>query len=225
MAQDPHSFNQFDERLSTLRAQRQLRNLTVFRVIVAMQELLFQYIEVSTNTGCRILTTLALLVFIYVMPKSARWIRISMVIVCAALSVVPECFPLFIPPSAIGIQSGSLPTSGILLATIVGIVSMAITLAGLSDSTLYMEQRRHRTSVLVVRTLKSVVWFPVIPIVALGFTTAYSIVQYKTGRRTHSMECCRPGIAVLGRAAVPLELVSGEMESRLSRMELHTFVR
>ncbi|KAJ1941017.1 hypothetical protein EC988_006873 [Linderina pennispora] len=218
------------------------------------------------------------------MPKSARWIRISMVIVCAALSVVPECFPLFIPPSAVGIQSycnyREAPSTKlfvfkwftcyvwVLLATIVGIVSMAITLvtiarrsndviveAGLSDSTLYMEQRRHRTSVLVVRTLKSVVWFPVIPIVALGFTTAYSIVQYKTGRRTHAMDVAdqvlqflqvpfmamtfyasppvrrafsewRDGGDKFGRrAAVPLELVPGEMESRLSRMELHTFVR
>ncbi|KAJ2061117.1 hypothetical protein GGI17_003297 [Coemansia sp. S146] len=49
-------------------------------------------------------------------------------------------------------------------------------------STLAKENRRRRrrsSNLIIAKALSSVIWFPITPIICLGFNTAYSIVWYK----------------------------------------------
>ncbi|KAJ2232988.1 hypothetical protein IWW45_004544 [Coemansia sp. RSA 485] len=46
-------------------------------------------------------------------------------------------------------------------------------------------KRRLSNSGVVIQTLRSVIWFPVAPIVCLGFNTAYSIVWYHTKKENN----------------------------------------
>ncbi|KAJ2478077.1 hypothetical protein EV174_004417, partial [Coemansia sp. RSA 2320] len=41
-------------------------------------------------------------------------------------------------------------------------------------------RRRRSSNLIIVKALGSVIWFPIMPIISLGFNTAYSIVWYRT---------------------------------------------
>ncbi|KAJ1963497.1 hypothetical protein GGI12_002029 [Dipsacomyces acuminosporus] len=48
--------------------------------------------------------------------------------------------------------------------------------------------RRRTSSAIIVRTLLSIVWFPVMPIISLWFNVSYSTVRYKTQRSNTPMD-------------------------------------
>ncbi|KAJ2807850.1 hypothetical protein H4R20_001107 [Coemansia guatemalensis] len=45
-------------------------------------------------------------------------------------------------------------------------------------------QRRRSSNIIVAKTLMSMVWFPIVPILSLGFNTIYSIVWYRTQKES-----------------------------------------
>ncbi|KAJ2247935.1 hypothetical protein GGI13_004853 [Coemansia sp. RSA 455] len=44
------------------------------------------------------------------------------------------------------------------------------------------KRRRRNSNIIIAKALSSVIWFPIAPIVCLGFNTAYSIVWYTAQR-------------------------------------------
>ncbi|KAJ2871103.1 hypothetical protein GGH93_005076 [Coemansia aciculifera] len=71
-------------------------------------------------------------------------------------------------------------------------------------STLAKENRRRRrrsSNLIIAKALSSVIWFPIMPIICLGFNTAYSIVWYKA---QHEDEAAFIVDKVLQFLAVPL---------------------
>ncbi|KAJ1798380.1 hypothetical protein LPJ59_002533 [Coemansia sp. RSA 2399] len=49
------------------------------------------------------------------------------------------------------------------------------------------KRRRRSSNLVVVRTLSSIIWFPIAPIVTLGFNTVYSIVWYRTQTQSYEV--------------------------------------
>ncbi|KAJ1896887.1 hypothetical protein LPJ66_003717 [Kickxella alabastrina] len=47
--------------------------------------------------------------------------------------------------------------------------------------------RRQSSNSMVAHTMRSIIWFPIAPIVCLGFNTVYSIVWYHLGKRENSI--------------------------------------
>ncbi|KAJ1721928.1 hypothetical protein LPJ53_003617 [Coemansia erecta] len=49
------------------------------------------------------------------------------------------------------------------------------------------QKRRRSSNSVVVHTLRSVIWFPIAPIVCMGFNTVYSIVWYRTQKENNAI--------------------------------------
>ncbi|KAJ2857445.1 hypothetical protein GGI22_003515 [Coemansia erecta] len=49
------------------------------------------------------------------------------------------------------------------------------------------KRRRRSSNLVVVRTLSSIIWFPIAPILTLGFNTVYSIVWYRTQTQSYEV--------------------------------------
>ncbi|KAJ1957652.1 hypothetical protein EC988_000720 [Linderina pennispora] len=149
---------------------------------------------------------------IYKVAAWRRWPVAVLAMVCVLPAVVPPGFVLFLSPSTAGVRSfceyGDVPNYRlfvfkwlvvniwILLAGIIGIVSISMTILHIyRTSALAREFKVERMDLtmptdvvqrvtLVNRTLISVVWFPVTPILALYFTVLNSTIRY-TGQRNY----------------------------------------
>ncbi|KAJ1664970.1 hypothetical protein IW140_002769 [Coemansia sp. RSA 1813] len=49
------------------------------------------------------------------------------------------------------------------------------------------KRRRRSSNLVVAKTLSSIIWFPIAPIVTLGFNTVYSIIWYKTQTQSYEV--------------------------------------
>ncbi|KAJ1728021.1 hypothetical protein LPJ72_005658 [Coemansia sp. Benny D160-2] len=49
------------------------------------------------------------------------------------------------------------------------------------------KRRRRSSNIVVAKTMCSIIWFPIAPIITLGFNTVYSIVWYKTGAKSYEV--------------------------------------
>ncbi|KAI8322730.1 hypothetical protein GQ54DRAFT_310698 [Martensiomyces pterosporus] len=84
---------------------------------------------------------------------------------------------------------------GSITATLISIVrkyrkvSSEITMSTMPIDAIYTsDQLRRSSSTLVVKTLVSIVWFPIMPIVSLWLAITYSIVRYKTQQDILAMD-------------------------------------
>ncbi|KAJ1957653.1 hypothetical protein EC988_000721 [Linderina pennispora] len=143
---------------------------------------------------------------LYRVSARKRWPKVVLAVACVVPAVIPESFVLFIPTKTSGLPSyceyDGIPQRReyvfkwlvcniwIVLAGIIAMVSMLITVVHISrtssrarkpsvDSKMadLNAEIAHKNSI-VNRTLLSVVWFPITPIVSLYFNVIYNTVRY-----------------------------------------------
>ncbi|KAJ1938609.1 hypothetical protein GGF37_004741, partial [Kickxella alabastrina] len=130
-------------------------------------------------------------ILLHNIPLTTRWPRVTMVIGTLAISLVPEIILALLGATikrSHEVHSG-MSTGMTFQTSDCSDCSSARSLNILVSDVVKDNRpnRRQSSNSVVAHTMRSIVWFPIAPIVCLGFNTVYSIVWYHLGKRENSI--------------------------------------